>query len=221
MVDRFNQKSDDEKIEFYSKVKNYLKDYAFLAQILPYEDTNLEKHCILLKKLIAKINPPRSEDLAKGILDNVSFDSYRVQLVKSEDIRLEGNGELLPSNADGSSKTQEAELQELSSIIKEFNEKYGNIEWGESDKVAQELIQVKNELSQNEKLKEIAHNTDKQNMQIKFKEILSEKFQDVAERNLVLFQQFNDNKDFKERITNKIFEIIYSEINGASLDSVY
>lgn len=220
MVDRFNQKSDDEKIEFYSKVKNYLKDYAFLAQILPYEDTNLEKHYILLKKLIAKINPPRSEDLAKGILDNVSFDGYRVQLVKSEDIRLEGNGELLPSNADGSSKVQEAELQELSSIIKEFNEKYGNIEWGESDKVAQELIQVKNELSQNEKLKEIAHNTDKQNMQIKFKEILSEKFQDVAERNLVLFQQFNDNKDFKERITNKIFEIIYSEINGASLDFV-
>ena len=82
MVERFNKQNEDIKAEFYSKIKNYLNNYAFLAQILPYEDVNLEKHSILLKKLIAKIAPPRSEDLAKGILDNVSFDSYRVQLKK-------------------------------------------------------------------------------------------------------------------------------------------
>lgn len=213
MIDRFNQKSDDEKIEFYSKVKNYLKDYAFLAQILPYEDTNLEKHYILLKKLIAKINPPRSEDLAKGILDNVSFDSYRVQLVKSEDIRLEGNGELLPSNADGSSKTQEAELQELSSIIQEFNEKYGNIEWGEDDKIAETLQNIKDDIVKDSDFIDYSKNSDKQNLKIEFERLLQDKMQEIIDTNFLLYKQFSDDARFKQMITQKMFNIVLDEIN--------
>lgn len=212
MADRFNQKSDDEKIEFYSKVKNYLKDYAFLAQILPYEDIELEKHYILLKKLIAKINPPRSEDLAKGILDNVSFDSYRVQLVKSENIVLEGQGELLPSNADGSSKIQEAELQELSNIIKEFNEKYGNIEWGEDDKIAETLQNIKDDIVKDSDFIDYSRNSDKQNLKIEFERLLQDKMQEIIDTNFLLYKQFSDDSRFRERITSKMFEIVMDKI---------
>lgn len=71
MIKEYNAKSDDEKTEFYTKAKVYLREYAFLAQILPFNDIELEKLSILLKMLIAKIVPPRTEDLAKGILNNV------------------------------------------------------------------------------------------------------------------------------------------------------
>lgn len=212
MVERFNKQNEDTKAEFYSKAKNYLNNYAFLAQILPYEDINLEKHYILLKKLIAKIAPPRSEDLAKGILDNVSFDSYRVQLIKSEDIKLNGDGELMPSSADGSSKIQGAELQELSEIIKEFNEKYGNVEWNEGDKIVRTLQNIKEDVLKDEKFVKSSKHSDRQNLRIEFEALLQEKMQEIIDVNFDFYKHFTDDAALKQRITQKMFDIVLNEI---------
>lgn len=212
MVERFNKQNEDIKAEFYSKAKNYLNNYAFLAQILPYEDINLEKHYILLKKLIAKIAPPRSEDLAKGILDNVSFDSYRVQLIKSEDIKLNGDGELMPSSADGSSKIQGAELQELSEIIKEFNEKYGNVEWNEGDKIVRTLQNIKEDVLKDEKFVKSSKHSDRQNLRIEFEALLQEKMQEIIDVNFDFYKHFTDDAALKRRITQKMFDIVLNEI---------
>lgn len=212
MVERFNKQNEDIKAEFYSKIKNYLNNYAFLAQILPYEDVNLEKHYILLKKLIAKIAPPRSEDLAKGILDNVSFDSYRVQLIKSEDIRLKGDGELMPSSADGSSKIQGAELQELSEIIKEFNEKYGNVEWNEGDKIVRTLQNIKEDVLKDEKFVKSSKHSDRQNLRIEFEALLQEKMQEIIDVNFDFYKHFTDDAALKHRITQKMFDMVLNEI---------
>lgn len=212
MVERFNKQNEDIKAEFYSKIKNYLNNYAFLAQILPYEDVNLEKHYILLKKLIAKIAPPRSEDLAKGILDNVSFDSYRVQLIKSEDIRLKGDGKLMPSSADGSSKIQGAELQELSEIIKEFNEKYGNVEWNEGDKIVRTLQNIKEDVLKDEKFVKSSKHSDRQNLRIEFEALLQEKIQEIIDVNFDFYKHFTDDAALKQRITQKMFDIVLNEI---------
>lgn len=212
IVERFNKQNEDIKAEFYSKIKNYLNNYAFLAQILPYEDVNLEKHYILLKKLIAKIAPPRSEDLAKGILDNVSFDSYRVQLIKSEDIRLKGDGKLMPSSADGSSKIQGAELQELSEIIKEFNEKYGNVEWNEGDKIIRTLQNIKEDVLKDEKFVKSSKHSDRQNLRIEFEALLQEKMQEIIDVNFDFYKHFTDDAALKHRITQKMFDIVLNEI---------
>lgn len=205
--------SDDTKLEFYNKARTYLKDYSFLAQILPFEDIELEKTYILLKKLIAKLMPPRAEDLAKGILDNVDFESYRVQLDKTLDIALEGEGELKPSQADGTSKMPEAELEELMEIIREFNDKYGDIQWGEDDKLVKGLAYVQEQVEGNERLLKTAQNSDKQNTQIEFENVLAESMQTILDTHFLLFQQFNDNKEFKERITRKMFDIWYDKIH--------
>lgn len=209
MLDRFNKKDDDEKLDFYNKAKIYLREYSFLAQILPYEDLELEKLYILLKKLISKIILPKSQDLAKGILDNVDFDSYRVQLDKTEDIILNGNGSLNPSFADGSSKTPQTQLEDLSNIVKEFNDKYGNITFGESDKIAKILYDIKDDIAKDERIINSFNNIDIQNSRIEFKSLLEEKMQDILELNFELFKQFNDNIEFKNKITQKMFDMIY------------
>lgn len=213
MIKRYEQKSQEEKADFYAKSKTYLKDYSFLAQILPYEDIELEKTYILLKKLITKITPPKDEDLAKGILDNVDFDSYRIQLDRTENIMLEGNGELKPSQADGSSKIAETELDELSNIIKEFNERYGNTEWGEADKVARVLQNIKDDVKKDEDFINSFKYTDKQNLRIDFEKILEKKFQDFINDNFILFKRFNDDeKGFKKAITQIIFDMATAEM---------
>ena len=206
--------SDDIRLEFYNKAKTYLKDYSFLAQILPFEDIELEKTYILLKKLIAKLLPPRAEDLAKGILDSVDFESYRVQLDKTLDITLEGEGELKPSQADGTSRMPEAELEGLMEIIREFNEKHGVEDWGEEDKLVKGLIYVQEQVEANQQLLKNAQNSDKQNAQIVFADVLAESMQTILDTHFFLYQQFNDNKEFKERITRKMFDMWYDKIGA-------
>ena len=208
MAQRFYQKSDEEKEEFYSKAKTYLKDYSFLAQILPFEDIELEKLYILLKKLISKIIPPKSEDLAKGILDNVDFESYRILLDKTQDIILSGNGELSPSKADGSSKTKESELEELANIVREFNERYGSIDFGESDKVSRILYNIKEDIAKDEMFLDSLGDSDMQNLRIEFDEIFNKKHQNIVNTDFTLYQQLNDNKDFRERIAQAIFNML-------------
>ncbi len=217
MLARFDKKSDDEKLDFYSKARTYLKEYSFLAQILLYEDIELEKLYILLKKLTSKIILPKAEDLAKGILDNVDFDSYRLLLDKTQDIILQGNGELKPSFADGSSKSVEAELEELSNIIKDFNNKYANINFNENDKIAKILYDIKDDMVKNEKILESFSKSDMQNSRIEFNTLLEDKIQDILDLNLELFKQFTQNDDFKNKIANAMFNMLCENFKNASI----
>lgn len=154
---------------------------------------------------------PKSEDLAKGILDNVDFDSYRLQLDKTQDIVLQGNGELKPSFADGSSKSVEAELEELSNIIKDFNNKYVNIDFNESDKIAKILYDIKDDIAKNERIRETFSKSDIQNSRIEFDALLKDKIQDILELNLELFKQFNQNIEFKDKIANTMFNMVCND----------
>ncbi len=154
---------------------------------------------------------PKSEDLAKGILDNVDFDSYRLQLDKTQDIILQGNGELKPSFVDGSSKSVEAELEELSNIIKDFNNKYANIDFNENDKIAKILYDIKDDIVKNEEIRETFNKSGMQNSRIRFDEILEDKIQDLLNLNLELFKQFTQNNDFKDKIANTMFNMVCND----------
>lgn len=213
MVARYNElENDDVKLEFYNKAKTYLKDYSFLAQILPFEDVELEKTYILLKKLITKLMPPRAEDLAKGILDNVDFESYRVQLDKTLDIALEGEGELKPSQADGTSRMPEPELEGIMEIIREFNERYGLEEWRDEDNIRGGITQVQEIVDHDERLIKIAQNSDEQNTRIEFEEALMKSMVAIVDAHYALYNKFNNDENFKHRFTQAMFEEWYSKI---------
>jgi type I restriction enzyme R subunit len=216
--DEYERRKEDEQIDFLQKIKSYLRLYSFLSQILPYDDhTDLEKLYIFLKKLSTKIKPKTSEDLAKGILDNVDFDSYRVQLDKQENIILYGNGELLPSNADGTGGMPEPEIDLLSNIIQGFNEKFGDIDWGEDDKIKRALNNISDDVINDKEFIKSTKNADKQNMKITFNKVLEDKFQDIIETNFLLFQRFNDDSEFKNFISTKMFEYVNHNIANARL----
>ena len=209
MVKEYNAKSDDEKTEFYTKAKAYLREYSFLAQILPFNDTELEKLYILLKMLITKIAPPRTEDLAKGILNNIDLESIRIILTGTSDISLSSNGEVTPSSADGSSK-KEVEFERLSNIVKAFNDKFGNVEFGADEKIAKSLVELKENIANNQTLKDTLG--DKQNARRLFADIFKNKYLDFYLENSLFLEQLGDKQaEFKEKISSVIFEMIWAD----------
>lgn len=206
MVKEYNAKSDDEKTEFYTKARAYLREYSFLAQILPFNDTELEKLYILLKMLITKIAPPRTEDLAKGIVNNVDLESIRIILTDTKDIELEeGKGGVKPSGADGSSK-KEVEFERLLNIIKAFNDKFGNVEFGADEKIAKELMDLKDDIAKEQTFRDSLG--DEQNARKLFADIFKNKYLQFFKRNKDFFTQLDNKEEFKERVSRVIFEMI-------------
>lgn len=45
-------------------------------------------------------------------------------------------------------------------------------------------------------------------MRITFNKVLEDKFQDIIETNFLLFQRFNDDNEFKDFISTKMFEYV-------------
>lgn len=205
MIKEYNAKSDDEKTEFYTKAKVYLREYSFLAQILPFNDVELEKLSILLKMLIAKIVPPRTEDLAKGILNNVDLNSIRIILESKKDISLSNNGELSPAGADDSSK-KEVELERLSNIVREFNTKFGSVDFGTNEKIAKELMDLKDDIAKEQTFRDSLG--DEQNARRLFADIFKIQYLQFFKRNKDFFTQLDNKEEFKERVSNVIYEMI-------------
>ena len=212
MVKEYNAKSDDEKTEFYTKAKAYLREYSFLAQILPFNDTELEKLYILLKMLITKIAPPRTEDLAKGILNNIDLESIRIILTDTKDIELEEDkGGVKPSSADGSSK-KEVEFERLSNIVREFNTKFGSVDFGTNEKIAKSLVELKENIANNQRLKDTLG--DKQNSRKLFENIFDSEYLDfyLDLENLPFLEQLGDKQvEFREKVSKVIFEMIWAD----------
>ena len=70
---------EDGQVDFKGKAKAFTRSYDFLASILPYTNADWEKLSIFLNFLIPKLPAPIDEDLAKGILESIDMDSYRVE----------------------------------------------------------------------------------------------------------------------------------------------
>ena len=73
------QLDEDGQVDFKGKAKAFIRTYDFLASILPYTNAAWEKLSIFLNFLVLKLPAPIDQDLAKGILEAIDMDSYRVE----------------------------------------------------------------------------------------------------------------------------------------------
>ena len=70
---------EDGQTDFKGKARMFCRTYNFLSSIIPYCRAEWEELSILLDLLLPKLPAPQDEDLAKGILETIDMDSYRVE----------------------------------------------------------------------------------------------------------------------------------------------
>ena len=86
-----------------------------------------------------KLPAPKEEDLAKGILEAVDMDSYRVEKKAAMKIALaDTDAEIEPVPTDAHGHKPEPEMDRLSNILKSFNEQFGTL-FTDTDRVAQRI----------------------------------------------------------------------------------
>ena len=130
---------EDQQVEFKGKAKAFCRTYDFLASVMPHAHVNWEKLSILLNLLTPKLPAPEESDLAKGILDAIDMDSYRVEKKAVMKIALaDEEAEIDPVPLGGAGHKGQPELDRLSNILKIFNDNFGAL-FTDADRVAKRI----------------------------------------------------------------------------------
>ena len=200
---------EDAQVDFKGNSKGFCRSYAFLCQVLPYEDIGWEKLSIFLNLLVSKLPAPLEEDLSKGILEVIDMDSYRVEKQTAEAIILaDENAEIDPTTASGGGHIPEPDMNPLSVILEEFNHLYGD-HFPDPDFTGKLVAGIPERVEANEAYKIAMQGSDEENARIEHDHALEEVVMATLECGAELYKLFSENESFKRWLRNKSFSATY------------
>lgn len=208
----YKQLDTDDQITFKSAAKSFVRTYGFLGAILPYGNAEWEKLSIFLNLLIPKLPSPREEDLSQGILDSIDLESYRNEARDSLSIKLEDvDNEVAPVPSASVPHILNPEMDLLSTILSNFNDIFGNIDWKDADNVKRQILEIPAMVSRDKKYQNAMRNSDEQSARLESERALQQVIIAIMSDNMELFKQFQDNPSFKKWLSNMVFNLTYNK----------
>lgn len=217
-ADRFNTDldlTDEDKIDFKIKVKQFVKIYGQMASIMPFEVLAWEKLFWFLKFLVPKLKVvDPNADALDALLDAVDLSSYGLERTKlNQTIGLDDSlTELDPQNPDPRGY-REGEVQEdpLEEIIRNFNERWFQ-GWSATPeeqrvKFVNIVESIKTHPDYEVKYKD---NLDPHTKEIAFEKILQEVMLKRRKDELELYKLFASDPSFKVAWTESAKSILQS-----------
>ncbi|HVY24411.1 MAG TPA: type I restriction endonuclease subunit R [Steroidobacteraceae bacterium] len=204
----YNEKLDEDgQVDFKGKAKVFCRTYAFLSSVIPYTNAEWEKLSIFLNLLIPKLPAPREEDLAKGILQTIDMDSYRVEKKAVMKLALaDTDAEIAPVPTEGGGHRPEPELDRLSNILKTFNEQFGTL-FTDTDRVAQ---RIRDDIAP-KVAADVAYQNAKENTphtaRMAHDQALAKVMQHLLKDDTQVYKQFVENESFKRFVGDMVYAI--------------
>lgn len=142
-VDRFKGLTDETlRQEFRDKLNGYVRVYAFLSQIIPYSDSELEMLYSYGRALLPHI-PPNNDLSVIKVGDEVELQYYRLERIYSGAIPLrDGEPQSVKSPVDVGTGKAKDEKAPLSEIIEVLNDRFGT-QFTEEDRLFFQQIKEK------------------------------------------------------------------------------
>ena len=203
VVARFKAASEDDQIEFRKTLNDYVRLYAFLSQVITFEDPELEQlHAF--GRLLLRILPLSRKKLPLEVQQAVNIPSYEVRQTSTGRIPLErGNGVLEPQRPKGPGGSSDDEREVLSKIIRELNERFGTT-FKEEDVVFIEELETR--LDAAPALEGSLRINSLDNVRLTFDNLANDVLQDMMDANFQLYQRVTDDVDFGRFFLGLLFE---------------
>jgi type I restriction enzyme R subunit len=202
VVKRYNSELDeDQKVSFKANIKNFVRLYRFLSQIITFTDVQLEKYYVFLSDLFKKL-PASPNALPTEVLEEIDLDSYKLQHQFTTDLALQSqNTAMQGMSPGGDGKKEEEELEWLTRIIKVLNDTYG-LDLKEEDKV--EFERMRNNIYANDELMSFFNNKNsKDNIQDKFNDEIDNELLNFINTKLEFYNKLSEDK------VNQIFKRLW------------
>ena len=212
VVSRINDENltEEEMESFKTTVFDYLKKYAFISQIVTFEDPQLEKLFIFLKYLIRKL-PKRENPLPNEVLEAIDMSTYKISKKGEMDVKLNNEEGNIDPMGEGSTKTSiEDEWDILSKIIKEINERYGT-DFNDKDRLILNSITMR--LLKSDTLQGSVMNNSKDSAKLKFNELFQNELVDMLDNHFSLYQKLDKSPELKKFVQERVFEYVVNKMD--------
>jgi type I restriction enzyme R subunit len=210
-VNRFKNLEEHARDEFRTTLVAYRNLYAFLSQIIPFQDSDLEKLYTYIRFLLTKL-PKRSLGPALNLDDDVALKYYRLQKISDGSIALEKGkgGEARAPTEVGTSIASEVKI-ELSHLIDILNDKFGT-EFKPGDQLF--FDSIREDAVADSYLREAAKANTLDNFGFAFRKQLENIFINRMDQNEEITAKFMNEKEFQEVVGKYLLEAVYNQIRS-------
>lgn len=200
-VSRFKvlQSKVDEEAELWRrKLVAFRNLYSFLSQVIPYQDSDLEKLYVFLRHLAVKL-PRRTGGTPYQFDEEVQLEYYRLQKISEGSISLQkGTAHPLDGPAEVGSGLVRQENVPLSRLIDTVNERFGT-DFNQADQLFfDQLVEV---AVADEGLREAAAANPEDKFELVFRNLLERLFVERMDQNEGIFVRFMNDIPFQRVVT--------------------
>ena len=210
-------------IDYKIKAKQFVKIYAQLACLIPFNNFHWEKLHWFLKFLIPKliVKNPHQDQIDK-LLNSVDLSTYGIERVTlNAAIALdESTRELDPQNPNVRGyHDEEKQYDPLDDIIAAFNNAHSG-QWDENPKVQKiKLLNMARNVAKNPDYQtQVVNNPDPQNSRLAIAQLIKQAVNGERRKELTLYKNYSQDAAFQLAIENSIIRILETALRNPSLD---
>lgn len=214
VTERFKEELDEDgQIACKSAIKNFNRCYPYFSSIMPFESAEWEKQYIFYSLLVKKLPKLKIDDFTEGLIDNIDFDKYRIVKEEERQIVLENeNAEVAPVPVGHGMGKPVPEMEALSTIVKDFNELFGNIDWKNRDEVQRQINELPARIAGSVDFANAVKNGDSQVAQITFNDDMIAIVAAMLEEKTEFVQTYFGNKDFQNFVNARVYQAAVSRL---------
>lgn len=214
-VERFKGRTEEEREEAKTLLVNFRNMYAFLSQVIPYLDSDLERLYTYLRFLLTKL-PKREAGPALHLEDEVGLQYYRLQKISEGRIDLDtGEGKPLKGPSDVGTGQQDQKIR-LSELIDILNERFGT-----DFTLADQLFfdQIQEEAVENDALQKAAATNTKDDFRFVFEKAFEGLVIDRMEGNEEIFSRLMGDGEFRKMALEHMLHKVYGALKKEKADT--
>jgi type I restriction enzyme R subunit len=208
-VGRYNELDEADREVFRETLVAFRNLYSFLSQVIPFQDSDLEKHYSYIRFLLKKLPPGRTGPIYH-FDDDVALKYYRLQKIGEGSIALEkGKGYEVAGPVSVGTGAPGGEEIELSKLIDILNERFGT-EFKPGDQLFFESIREDAVADGNLRRAAIANTME--NFGYVFRKALEGLFIDRMDQNEEITAKFMNEDQFREVVSRRLLKEVYEQI---------
>ncbi len=208
------QKEEPDEAELWrGKLLAFCNLYGFLSQIIPYQDSDLERLYVFLRHLATKL-PKRRAGPTYQFDDEVRLEYYRLQKISEGSISLsDGQSNRLDGPSEVGSGVLHEEAVPLSRLIDVVNDRFGT-DFNQADQLF--FDQIVEAAVSDAALKQAAAVNPGDKFELVFKNLLEALFVERMDQNEEIFARFMNDKLFQKVVTGWLSSEAYRKLRLAS-----
>lgn len=215
-LSRFKTRSEevpDETELWRGKLQAFQNLYGFLSQVIPYQDSDLERLYVFLRHLAAKL-PKRASGAGYQFDDEVKLEYYRIQKISEGSINLrDGDSPPLYGPTEVGSGALREQPVRLSQLIDVVNERFGT-DFNQADQLF--FDQIVEAAMTDDGLRRAASVNPGEKFQLLFRNVLEKLFVDRMDQNEEIFVRFMNDASFQRLVTGWMADEAYRRLRSGT-----